>query len=262
LADQAGQNAEGSDDGAWEFSESERNIDDVIVRYATLPANEHQCGLSPQLLCRTELKQCSVIRSAIIDFGTKVFSIRDELLPATVRFDQTDSLKRSISASETGNACFLAEPHILITRLLEASRLLVAIQLMRFGTRTFEFKVRGFDGVQSKLLAGAVGATAKQLLGFNSELVDHVFRLGPRNVDALIEVLCTEKLIATEQIGAARRKELLLFAAAQALGEKYHVSEIYGFTEGRRINDMFAMVVYNKLSAATRGVVGKLMISE
>lgn len=167
-----------------------------------------------------------------------------------------------LSTSETGNACFFEQTNQLLCRLEGANRLLVELQLMGRGTSVYEFNVGGFGQLHRRMLVGAVGARMDQLSGFNQELVDHVVRLGPKNTEALIDVLCKSQVLRTDQIGEAQRKELALFAAVQAFGEKYHVAEIFGHVEGAKVNDPFSIAVYNNMSPAVRHVVGKLTIAE
>ncbi len=262
IEQQQGDGSEVCGGVTWDFSESEDDMDDSVVRSASVSADEEKCGLRPQLICRATVKKCSVLPEVFVSFPKKVFSIRDDLLPARIRVDRDESLEMPISASETGNACFFQEEKALLSRMYEANALLVELPLMRDGRQVFEFNVLGFGELHGRMLAGAVGAGMNQLLGFNQDLVDHVFRLGPKNTEALIGVLCKSKLLHNDQFDEARRKGLALFAAVQAFGEKRHVAEIYGHIEGSKINDPFQIAVYNNLSPATRREIGETVISE
>lgn len=249
-------------DGNWEFTTTDNSIDDVLIRSATLVAIEEKAELQPQLNCRTKLRGCSVAQEVFVSFPSKVFSIRDELPPARIRVDGDEPLTLPISTSETGNACFFQSPDGLITRWHEARRVLIELRLLRHGTTVFEFDARGFATIYDKLIAGAVEGRLQQLKDLNPEIVDYVLRIGPKNLNALIEVLCKSRFLEDHQIEKARRKDSQLFAAAQAFAERHHAGEIYGYAEGSRLNDPFSILVYNALTASTRSLIGKLTIFE
>ena len=249
-------------DIVWEFNETKSAMDDSVFRTAVVSAKEEKCGLRPQLNYRAAVNRCSVMQEVFVSFPKKVFSIRDELLPAGIRIDQGALRKIPISPSETGNACFFEKETSLLNGLQGANQILVEVQVLRHGTQVFEFKVNGFGDTRCKMYAGAVEANPNQLLDFNQDLVDHIIRLGPKNIEGVVEALCKSKLLRNDQVNKARRKELVLFAAVQAFGEKYHVAEIYGAIEGSRINDPFPIAIYNNLCAETWRKIEKLVITE
>jgi hypothetical protein len=260
--------SEACGDVAWSFRETVDAMDDNVVRSATVPAADERCGLRPVFVFQATVSKCSVMREVQITFPKKVFSIRDDLLPARIRVDGEEPQGMPIGVNafdETGKACFFNEQtkkNVLLNRLQEATHLLVELHLMKHGQQMFEFNVQGFGEIHRRLIAGAVGASMDQLQGFNQDLVDEVFRRGPQNIEALIELLCGKKFLRNDQVDEARRKELALFAAVQAFGEKYRVAEIFGYVEGGKVNDPLSMAVYNNLPNATRHRVGDLTICE
>jgi hypothetical protein len=250
------------EESPWEFSETTHSMDDSIVRIACVSSEAAPAGVTAQLVCRTTLRKCSVTQEVYVGFAEKVFSVRDDLPAARVRFDENEPKVLRISAAETGKGCFFSDDQVVFTQLEESSHALIELCLMRHGTNVFTFDVGGFSDIRRRMLSGAVEADSRDLRRLNPEIVNHIYRLGPKNVDALIEVLSGDRALSHERFDEARRKGYILFAAAQAFGEKHRVAEIYGSVEGERINPYFWMAVYDHLSEATRAKIGSLTIAQ
>lgn len=248
-------------ESAWSITESLKSIDDSIVRVASLAASD-ETEIPANLIFRSNLRLCSVSCDLYISFDNKVFSIRDDLPPCTIRFDQTPPKRAALSVSERGNACFFTNSTELIASLQSAMRMLVEVSLMKFGTRTFKFETYGFDLICQQLLSGAVSAKWSELQVYNQDIVDYLIRIGPRNLENVISVLTSKNFLPAEYTASARVKSIQLFAAAQSFGEKHGVSEILGHISNGRANDPFSIAIYNCLSPKLKTQAGKLYISD
>ncbi len=245
----------------WAFDETVKSIDDSIVRVAKVSAT-NSTGIVPKLCFRTTLQRRRVLWELYCIFPQKAFSIREPLLQARVRIDQNKPLSIPISPSQTGDACFLGETWDILNQMQNGNTLYCELAIMKTGTETFEFPVAGFAEIHRRMLQGAVATTWTALQEFNRDIVEHVLRIGPKNLDALIEALSRTKLLSPEQLSSAAEKSTALFSAAQEFGKKHHVYEIYGALTGNKPNDPFAIAVLNNLSLQTRDMAGKLYIMD
>jgi hypothetical protein len=245
----------------WTFEETTKPIDDSIVRVASVSSTTSH-GVTPVLYFRTTIRERRVDWELYFAFLEKMFSIRADSISSLFRVDKNQPLKIQVSPSETGNACFVRETWALMKEMQNAKTLYCNLSLIKHGTITFEFPIAGFFEIHTRMLSGAIAAKWTELQKFNGDIVEHILRLGPKNLQALIEALMRTGMLAQNQQSSAAQKSNVLFSAAEAFGEKFRVSEIYGTFTGNTPNNPMAIAVYNNLSAQTREAIGKLFISD
>ncbi len=229
-------------------------MDDSCIRTLTASSLNQTDGIRADIIVRARVKACSVMQDILLAFPKKVFSIREDFWSAKVRLDKNDAVNFPIKPSESGNSCFLEEEEALVRGLLSSERMLVEVYLLRIGSTVFEFNVCGFNEAYRSILSKAIDADSNDLLEFNRRIVDSVFRFGPYNTKALVEVLQKKRLLKDGEIESAMRKGRVLFSAAQRFAEKSRASEIYGHLEGSRMNWPLSSIVHQNCSPELRAL--------
>jgi hypothetical protein len=231
-------------------------MDDYNVLTLSLAASQMECAdfdKLPTLIFRARKKGLTIILEAYIHFKEKFFASRGSNPTVRLRFDNEEVItcnENDLSYSTDKSSLFFE--HLgPFQKSLIVDQLRIQILPERGQPALATFDVAPARPVFESFAEAICGSEFQLIMAVNSQIVDFVLRLGPKNM------LIYKKALAALRFDPGPldyTKKAAFYKAVQSYAVARHASEIYGFLEGGSIkaNTPWAIMLSEEMPSRLR----------